>query len=301
MTSIASPSDTEPDLMTWDTIQYLPGNGDFARLIPTSRLARERFENLVSRIEGNPRAFPHARRMIHYEESFPEPQSPTDGSFVATEDTESRPSYCGFYRFNMNVRPGNVNLGWVLGSGRTDLPDNAVDLVLTPTPGTDGVHGRHCRLKRDLATGVLMLISDSRKVRNFVSSISYSRAANPPLLDHRRRQARAEARAREPQAASSQVPKSAPRTHRYHDRRPRIHTRVHCATSGHSGRGASQSSRTSLITCHVHVADASKPAIFILWLRCEARKLLRHLRHNLLWHVGINWAAGRAEEGQTYL
>ncbi|KAF2109572.1 kinase-like domain-containing protein [Lophiotrema nucula] len=64
----------------------------------------------------------------------------------------------------MNLRPGSMSLGWVLGSGRADLPDSAVDCVLTPTPSTDGVHGRHCRLKRDLETGVLMIISDGRKI-----------------------------------------------------------------------------------------------------------------------------------------
>lgn len=164
ITSPPSPSATEPDPVTWDTIQDFPANGDFARLIPTSRLARERFEQLVSRLECDPRAVPHARRLIHYEAALPDTENPTDGSFPAAKDRESSPNYCGFYRLNMNLRASNMKLGWVLGSGRTDLPDNAVDLLLTPTTGTDGVHGRHCRLKRDLATGVLMLISDGRKV-----------------------------------------------------------------------------------------------------------------------------------------
>lgn len=170
MASPPSPSDTEPDLVTWDSIQHLPSNGDFARLIPSSRLARERFESLVSRIERDPKAFPHARRLIHYEPAAFDLESASERSFAATHDTAPSQSFCGFYRLNMSLRPGSMNLGWVLGSGRADLPDNAVDLLLTPTQSTDSVHGRHCRLKRDLATGVLMLISDSRKVRDLCST-----------------------------------------------------------------------------------------------------------------------------------
>ncbi|KAF2022796.1 serine/threonine protein kinase [Setomelanomma holmii] len=64
----------------------------------------------------------------------------------------------------MNIPPANQGLGWVLGSSRPNKPDHFVDFLLCTPPSDHGLHSRHCRLRRLLDTGVLLAVSDSRKV-----------------------------------------------------------------------------------------------------------------------------------------
>ncbi|KAF2820885.1 serine/threonine protein kinase [Ophiobolus disseminans] len=64
----------------------------------------------------------------------------------------------------MTIPPAREELGWVLGSSRTNVPDNFVDFLLAPMTNQHALHSRHCRLRRLLQTGVLLAVSDSRKV-----------------------------------------------------------------------------------------------------------------------------------------
>lgn len=164
--SQASEVDTLPDLATWD---YFPGgaDGDFARLIPASAVARQAFNDLVRAVVADESILRHARRFIRFEETAPIPDdsSDTDSSTTAATEAPEQPlSYCGYYRFNMATMPNSMRLGWVLGSGRQDLPDSGVDFVLTAQRGQHRVRGRHCRISRDLHTGILFVHSDGRPV-----------------------------------------------------------------------------------------------------------------------------------------
>ncbi|EDU47135.1 serine/threonine protein kinase [Pyrenophora tritici-repentis Pt-1C-BFP] len=64
----------------------------------------------------------------------------------------------------MTIPPANQGLGWIMGSSRPNKPDNFVDFLLAPFTNEHALHSRHCRLRRMLETGVLIAVSDSRKV-----------------------------------------------------------------------------------------------------------------------------------------
>jgi hypothetical protein len=96
------------------------------------------------------------------------PDESTAGSSFANEtpspQDEPLQEYCGYYRLNMTIPPAREELGWVLGNSRTNVPDNFVDFLLAPMTNQHALHSRHCRLRRLLQTGVLLAVSDSRKV-----------------------------------------------------------------------------------------------------------------------------------------
>jgi hypothetical protein len=216
--SMDSPGDTEPDIITWESVRHLPSNGDFARLIPTSHLARNNFSHLVSRLKDDPLLYPHARRVIYYEPvAFEDETSATDGSCTGSTKQEAVQAFCGFYRLNMSFRPGAMSLGWVLGSSRAGLPDNSVDCILTPFPGMNGVRGRHCRLERDLDSGILILKSDCRK-EGITPSFQNANSLTI-LLDSSRRYTPVEARPKESRPAAPGISESASRTDWHHDGR----------------------------------------------------------------------------------
>jgi hypothetical protein len=81
-----SPSNTEPDFITWELVRQLLNNRDFARLILTSHLARNNFNHLVSRLKDDPLLYSHARRIIHYEPvAFDDETSATNRSCTKTK------------------------------------------------------------------------------------------------------------------------------------------------------------------------------------------------------------------------
>ncbi|KAF1952627.1 hypothetical protein CC80DRAFT_495156 [Byssothecium circinans] len=104
---------------------------------------------------------------MHYETTHPD-ESTTDSSFatVATPPPQHEPlqDFCGYYRLNMTIPPANQGLGWITGSSRPNKPDNFVDFLLAPLTNEHALHSRHCNMRRLLETGVLIAISDSRKV-----------------------------------------------------------------------------------------------------------------------------------------
>lgn len=167
--AMSSPSgDTEPDIATWDSIHLGVSNGDFARLVPQSPAARQLFVQVARQLETDRDSWHHVRQFIHYESTILN-ESTTDSSFAAAvtsthrEDTVQQ-DFCGYYRLNMSIPPANPALGWVLGSSRPKKPDDFVDFLLAPHSSGHGLHSRHCRLRRLLNTGVLLAVSDSRKV-----------------------------------------------------------------------------------------------------------------------------------------
>ena len=161
----ASPTDTIPDTATWDWFPH-GSEGDFARLIPSSNLAREVFNELVQKLAEDPSYLPHARRFIHFEDSDLTEEDEVSSNPTSPKSTTvtSRKPVCGYYRLNMDLQPSNLALGWVVGSGRKDLGDSAVDLVLTTKSQQHHVRGRHCRLRRNLDTGILFIQSDARRI-----------------------------------------------------------------------------------------------------------------------------------------
>ncbi|KAH8727324.1 kinase-like domain-containing protein [Phaeosphaeriaceae sp. PMI808] len=165
---MASPAgDTEPDIPSWDGIHLGVPNGDFARLVPQSPAARKLFSQVARRLETDRDGWHHVRRFIYYEATILD-ESTTDSSFAAMATPPPQDSspqdFCGYYRLNMNIPPENLGLGWVLGSSRPNKPDNFVDFLLAPYANDHGLHSRHCRLRRLLDSGVLLAVSDSRKV-----------------------------------------------------------------------------------------------------------------------------------------
>jgi hypothetical protein len=169
--------DTEPDVPSWECIHLGASNGDFARLVPQSPAARRAFSQVAQRLKAEPDRWGHVRRFIHCEatdvaesatDNSSAAESHTDGSTAAqitqSPRDDSVREYCGYYRLNMTIPPSNQGLGWVLGSSRPDKPDDFVDLLLCLPKNNHRLHSRHCRLRRILDTGVLLAVSDSRKV-----------------------------------------------------------------------------------------------------------------------------------------
>lgn len=159
--------DTEPDVPSWDNVHLGVSNGDFARLLPHSPSARRCFSEVVRHLESDGENCHHVRNFIHYEPTHPE-ESTTDSSFATAPLPQHKPlqDFCGYYRLNMAIPSANQGLGWIAGSSRQNKPDNFVDFLLAPFTNEHALHSRHCRLRRLLETGVLIAISDSRKVTN---------------------------------------------------------------------------------------------------------------------------------------
>jgi hypothetical protein len=175
---MASPSgDTEPDVPSWDNVCFGASNGDFARLVPQSPAARELFSQVVRLLETDANSRHHVRKFIYYEATDPD-ESTTESSFVTATTPPPRheplQDFCGYYRLNMTIPPASQGLGWVLGSSRLNKPDNFVDFLLAPYTNQYALHSRHCRLRRLLDSGILLAVSDSRKVmhRVFVNAPS---------------------------------------------------------------------------------------------------------------------------------
>lgn len=124
-------------------------NGDFARIIPVSPLARRSFYEVASALVQQTDPSKHATQYIHFH-------------FGTEEGMENDKiwGWCGYYRLNMDIPPHNPRLGWIIGSSRRKLKDTDVDILLTSSPGQHSVRGRHARLQHNKESGVLMLLAD---------------------------------------------------------------------------------------------------------------------------------------------
>jgi hypothetical protein len=163
------PGDTVPDVPTWQNVHHGPSNGDFARLVPHSPAARKLFSQVVHFLESDHDKWYHVCKYIHSEATYSEESTAESSSAAATppphrEPEHERPQdYCGYYRLNMTIPPGSEQIGWVLGSCYR-RPGHFVDFLLALFTNEHALHSRHCRLRRLLDTGVLLAVSDSRKV-----------------------------------------------------------------------------------------------------------------------------------------
>lgn len=134
--------------------------GDFARLVPVNHDAILAFHSIAERARLEPDWNPHIRKFLFIEET-PRAISP---EWDGTSDTasEAMSGYqgqvlTGYYRISLDLLTNHPRLGWVMGSGRKDLPNGGVDFLLTLQKNKDHVHGRHLRVVH-AQNGALMLV-----------------------------------------------------------------------------------------------------------------------------------------------
>lgn len=142
-----------------DTIEV---NGDFARLIPQNRLAREAFNEIILKIKDVNAGFSsHAAKFIHVDGlKSEEPCSFSESDSVNPDTNTAISLWTGFYRLNLNLLPGNPLLGWIIGTGRDLRP---ADFVICKQ-GPHHVHGRHARFTYHEVSGALLIQSDKRPI-----------------------------------------------------------------------------------------------------------------------------------------
>ncbi|GME35964.1 hypothetical protein GTA08_BOTSDO09243 [Neofusicoccum parvum] len=169
MAEDASDTETIADTPVWGFNPH--GHcGDFARLVPSSPLARLAFSRLVQKLHDDPQAAPHSRRFIHYEASIG-PGSDTESSDVSSTgggggSARGDIRWVGYWRLNLDIPPAHQPLRWVVGSSRKGKTarDDDVDILLTPEPGAHGIAGRHFRLTLNPETAVLLVAADTHSV-----------------------------------------------------------------------------------------------------------------------------------------
>jgi hypothetical protein len=140
--------------------------GDFARLVPVNHDAVLAFHSIAERTRLEPDWNPHIAKFLFIED-LPRAISPEwDGnSDTASDATGSYQGQVltGYYRLSLDLLTNHPRLGWVLGSGRQDLPNGGVDFLLTLQKNKHHVHGRHARLLH-AQNGALMLVVGKKKV-----------------------------------------------------------------------------------------------------------------------------------------
>ena len=134
--------------------------GDFARLVPINHDAVLAFHSVAERTRIEPDWNPHVKRFLFIEDD-PRQLSPEwDGTSDTSSDaTRALPSQVltGHYRLSLDLLTNHPRLGWVIGSGRKDLPNGGVDFLLTLQKSRHHVHGRHARLVH-APNGALMVV-----------------------------------------------------------------------------------------------------------------------------------------------
>ena len=115
---------------------------DFTKLVPTNHLVCATFPAVAESFPLDPSQTQHAQQYVHHERAKGDPFSESD---VTDTETDSPWSLCwvGYYCLNMGIPPNSQHLGWVLGSGRNDLGEKAVDFLLTPQSKANHVAGQH--------------------------------------------------------------------------------------------------------------------------------------------------------------
>lgn len=139
--------------------------GDFARLVPVNHNAVLAFHSIAERARLEPDWQPHIRRFLFIEDTpravSPEWDGASDTNSDATGGFQTQ-VLTGYYRLSLDLITNHPRLGWVIGSGRRDLPNGGVDLMLTLQRNKDHVHGRHARLMH-AQNGALMLAAGKGK------------------------------------------------------------------------------------------------------------------------------------------
>ena len=139
--------------------------GDFARLVPVNHDAILAFHSIAERARLEPDWNAHIAKFLFIED-VPRAISPEwDGhSDTASDTTGSFPGQVltGYYRLSLELLTNHPQLGWVIGSGRPDLPTGGVDFLLTLQKNKHHVHGRHARILH-AQNGALMLVVAKKK------------------------------------------------------------------------------------------------------------------------------------------
>ncbi len=135
--------------------------GEFARLIPSSRLARLAFSQVVEKILHDPDEYIHISKFIRFtkageEDGFSELSDLSEG--VRAPSPPFR-LWNGHYNLDLKVPPAKPQLGWILGSRCA-----SADLLLASKQGLHNVGGNHLRLSFNRDTGCLMAVADDRSV-----------------------------------------------------------------------------------------------------------------------------------------
>jgi len=135
--------------------------GDFARFIPFNTLACRAFHDVAEKLRSNPDYNKHTRQYMHVEYGARAALSKSsDSDTERSSDKVSQCSWTGYYRLNLNIRPFDLQRGWMIGSGRADLDHEGVDFLLTAKRRQHGVCGRHARIVHNLKTNALLIIAD---------------------------------------------------------------------------------------------------------------------------------------------
>ena len=168
-----------PPLVNIDSAlsRELNRHDDFATLVPSNPAAKHAFHELALRLH-DPRFLPHSRRFIHVDEyldglstspttsdSEQDDLVPNDSSqkssvqSFSTIAAEGAPDVqlTGYFRFSLSILPADFRRGWVIGSGRSYLPNLGIDVLLTLDGERDLVKGVHARLFHHRESQVLML------------------------------------------------------------------------------------------------------------------------------------------------
>jgi hypothetical protein len=114
---------TEVSVAIWDDVHLCHSaiNGDFARLVPSSPIARQLFSQVAAQLKTDSDSSTkrerfrraHVQKFMHYETTVVE-ESNVDsflGAPPLPAPANTRTKYCGYYRLNIGIPPRNLSLG----------------------------------------------------------------------------------------------------------------------------------------------------------------------------------------------
>ena len=134
-----------------------PG-ADFAGLYPVNDAAKLAFDDIACAIESDSQWNSHARKFIHIDDVKKVMRiTPEDEDLDSDAESQEVIIRTGHFRLSLDILPAHFALGWVIGSGRTDLAEPSVDLLLTRRGRRHDVRGRHAQLLFHRESRVLML------------------------------------------------------------------------------------------------------------------------------------------------
>jgi len=170
---ISRESTTEPNTPEPSAVQVQTSeepNWDFARLIPVSKSSRQSFHTFVSSLQEKHELYEWHSRFV-YVDLFSEPLYEAEEESTGAESfsTDEIPTIkTGYWRFNMNLKPMDPRIGWVIGRGRWSAAPRpgshaSVDLLLTGNPTERSIHGKHARFFHHRATNRFIVEASRQK------------------------------------------------------------------------------------------------------------------------------------------
>lgn len=136
---------------------------DFARLVPSNDAARVAFHAVAELIQMDSSRLTHARRFIYVDPKRIALSPDTNTDTDTADQTPTPLLYPGYYRFNLDILPRFMRLGWIMGREKDYRNgQETVDLQLC-LAGGNGVRSRHARIMFDLNTNLLFLIADKER------------------------------------------------------------------------------------------------------------------------------------------